>query len=373
MPTNYDQLSATTRAQIEQGVVQDNLFVEDGLQRLVRFYANEDIFQGGLSMQVPYLFDRATGGASTPGSTRQVNDKQLLAAMAFNPREYIEEVPLNEWELEVLNSGPDAAVSIYDTKMAAAVRSFNTDWNVDAYRHGQASATTVAQDRSIFVNGMDEFLNDGINPGWMGNIYTTVGGETRNAASYNVLNSIPLWMGDQAGGVGQVSYASLLDGYLQCVQSPDSGLANKGLFGLIGAREEVKQRFTQETDVRIGVTGFKVMDAYIHLDKLCPSTKYGAILPPNLSMTSSLTPADIAVPALTAAQVAVSHFPASTTCHVGEPFFWLRLKDWKFRHYFKGPIPSQEAPDLEVMFYREALNWYTPSPRDNKVMIGYGA
>ena len=112
MPTNYDQLSATTRAQIEQGVVQDNLFVEDGLQRLVRFYANEDIFQGGLSMQVPYLFDRATGGASTPGSTRQVNDKQLLAAMAFNPREYIEEVPLNEWELEVLNSGPDAAVSI---------------------------------------------------------------------------------------------------------------------------------------------------------------------------------------------------------------------------------------------------------------------
>ena len=31
MPT-YDQLSATTRADIQQGVVQDNLFVEDGLQ-----------------------------------------------------------------------------------------------------------------------------------------------------------------------------------------------------------------------------------------------------------------------------------------------------------------------------------------------------
>jgi hypothetical protein len=381
MPT-YDQLSATTRADIQQGVVQDNLFVEDGLQKVVRYYANEDVFTGGLLMQVPYMFDRPIGGASIPGSTRVVVDKPLLAAMAFTEREYIEEVPLNEWELDVINTGPNAAVSIYDAKMEAAVRAFNTDWNVDAYRHGQATATGVGQDLSIHVNGIDEFTNDGVNPGWMGNWYTTIGGETRNASAIgNVLNSVPLWGGDQAGGLGQVNYTILLRGYLQCVQAPDTGLCNKELFTLILAREEPKQRFAQETDARIGITGVKVLDAFIHVDKLAPSTKYGLQLPSQLYPSSSLGTTNFTTAALTAAQTAISNYPASTACSVGEPFFWLRLKDWKFRpssspkfrHYFKGPIPSQEAPDLEVMFYREALNWYTPSPRDNKQIVGLGA
>jgi hypothetical protein len=380
MPTLFDELSATTRAAIEQDVVQDNLFVEDGLQKVVRFYANERPYTGGLFNQIPFVYDRPTGGAATPGSTREVKDKQLLAAFAFGEREYIEEIPINEWKNKVINAGPNAAVDIYDTYMQLAVKAFNTDWNVDAYRHGQSSASTVAQDRSTAVNGMDEFLNDGVNPGWLGNTYPTIGGETRNGTVGIALNSIPLWCGDQAGAVGQVNYLALLRGYLQCIQKPDTGLCNRELFALIAAREEPKQRFAQETDVRIGVTGFKIMDAYIHLDNLAPSTKFGALLPTGL-IGASLVPSDISVGALTAAQTAISGFPASTTCKVGEPFFWLRLQDWvltpaadpAFRHYFKGPIPSQEAPDLEVMFYREGVNWFCPSPRDNKLMIGFGA
>jgi hypothetical protein len=173
----------------------------------------------------------------------------------------------------------------------------------------------------------------------------------------------------------------LLDGFLQCIQKPDTGLCNRELFRLIAGRQEPKQGFMQETDVRIGVTGFKIMDAYIHLDILCPSTKYGSLISGSVyGQESTIAPSDIAVAALTAAQTAISGFSASTTCKVGEPFFWLRLQDWvltpaadpAFRHHFKGPIPSQDAPDLEVMFYREALNWFTPSPRDNKLMIGFG-
>jgi hypothetical protein len=383
MPTLFDELSATTRAAIEQDVVQDNLFVEDGLQKVVRYYANEITFTGGLFMQEPFVYDRPTGGASVPGSTRTVKDKQLLAAFAFSPREYIEEIPINEWKNDVINTGPNAAVSIYDAYMELAVKAFNTDWNIDAYRHGQTSATLVQQDRTTAVNGMDEFLNDGVRPGWMGNVYTTIGGETRNGTVGNALNSIPLWAGDQSGAVGQVSYLALLRGYMNCFQPPDTGLCNRELFSLIAAREEPKQRFAQETDVRIGVTGFKIMDAYIHRDLFAPSTKWGGMLSSNL-YPSTLVPADIPVAALPTTTDTLGGWPTQTTaasgCKVGEPFFWLRLKDWKmrpaasakFRHYFKGPIPSQEAPDLEVMFYREALNWYTPSPRDNSQMVGFG-
>ena len=137
--TLFDELSATTRAAIEQDVVQDNLFVEDGLQKIVRFYANERPYTGGLFNQIPFVYDRPTGGASVPGGTREVRDKQLLAALSFGEREYIEEIPINEWKNKVINAGPNAAVDIYDTYMQLAVKAFNTDWNVGAYRHGQAS------------------------------------------------------------------------------------------------------------------------------------------------------------------------------------------------------------------------------------------
>ena len=376
----FDQLSATTLAEMERNVVYDNFFVEGAWQQVMRHYAKNDPFSGGLFMQIPFMYDRVNGGAYPPGSNVEVVQKQILAAMGFPPRAYKEDIAINKFQVDVINSGPAAAVDIYDAYMENAVQACSTDINIDFYNHGQAAASTIAQDRSIYINGADEALNDGVNPGWMGNVYANYGGQARNGAVGNVLNATPIWAGDQAGGVGQLNPGTIVGAYLNCVQPPDTGLCNKAAFQYLWQREEAKQRFTQESDPRIGAVGFKFLNAFIHVDKLAPSTKFGALLPTGLSQTTSLSPAAFTTPALTAAQYAISNYPASTSCKPGEPFFWFRLQDWKirassapeFNRTFTPEIRSQNNPDLIVRWFKAALNVYTESPRDNSQIVGFG-
>jgi hypothetical protein len=376
----FDQLSATTLADMRRDVVQDNFFVEGAWQRLTRFYASEDPFFGGTWMQEPFMMNRVNGGAYPPGSDVTVEQVQILAATAFTPRAYKEDVPINMWQTEVLNNGPAAAVSTYDTYMTNAVIAGSTDANIDAYQHGQPSSTTVSQNRSIFTNGIDEATNNGLDPGFLGNVYSTYGGQTRNGVVGNTLNGGTTWAGDSQGNTGAVSYSLLYGAYLNCVQDPDSGLCNKAAFQYIANRNEPKQRFAQEEkDVRIGMVGFRILNAIIHVDKLAPSTKFGNLLPSGLSQTTSPVLNTFTSPS--SGLTSVGGWPTSKVCSPGEPFFWLRMQDWKLRparspeynHNFTPPIRTQTNPDLIVMWYKFAFTYYTPSPRDNWQVVGIGS
>jgi hypothetical protein len=376
----FDQLSASTLAEMRASAVQDNFFVDGAYQRLMRYYALSDPFSGGTWMQEPFQYNRVNGGAYQPGSDVQVKQNQILGAMLFTPRAYKEDVPINLWITEVMNTGPAAAVSTYDAYMENAVQALSTDFNIDAYQHGQPAGTNISQNRVIYINGFDEALNDGVTPGWLGNLYTTYGGQLRNGVVGNTLNSVPIWAGDQNGGTGAVSYGLLWGAYLNCVQPPDTGLCNKACFQYIGQRQEPKQRWAvEDADVRIGLTGFKIMEAYIHVDKLAPSTKFGQLLPSGLSQTTPLTVSTFTSPASGANSI--SNYPVSKTINPGEPFFWLRLQDWKWRpaqspeynHNFTPPIRTQTNPDLIVMFYKAGATQYTPSPRDNCQIVGIGS
>lgn len=382
----FDQISASTLADMKKDVVQDNFFVEGAWQRLTRYYHAEDPFFGGTWMQEPFIFNRVNGGAYPPGANVEVQQNNIIGAMQFTPRAYKEDVSINMWQSEVINAGPAAAVSTYDAYMTNAVQACSTDLNIDAYQHGQSLS---GSNRSIFMNGIDEALCDGTNPGYLGNVYTTYGGQVRNGVVGNTLNSTPIWAGDSNGGTGPVSYSLLFGSYLNCVQDPDAGLCNKACFQYIANRQEPKQRaamegqMSSEVDTRIGLTGFRIMNAIIHVDKLAPSTKFGQLLPSGLSQTTPLTLNTFTSPAYGSGTTgnAISGFPASKTCNPGEPFFWLRLQDWKLRparspeynHNFTPPIRSQNNPDLIVMFYKVGVNYYTPSPRDNGQIVGIGS
>ncbi len=378
----FDQISASTLADLREDVVWDNFFVDTAIQRMFRAGGALDDYLGGTIMQEPFVYDRVIGGAIPPGSDVNVIQKQILAATAFTPREYVEQVPLNLFQTNVVNGGPAAKVKLVDLYMSNAVQSCATDLEIDFWRHGQASGTGVADNRSYFINGASEATNDGYNPSWDGNYFPYYGGQIRNANVGNVLNSTPVWAGTTSGATGQVSFKLLLEGYLNCVQPPDTGVCNKALFAYLLEREEVKQRFGVETNARIGMTGIKVMDAYIHVDKLCPSTKYGTILPSGLSMTTSIKPAAFTATVGANPYSGISNFNVgnSVTYQPGEVFFWFRIKGWKLRpsndpeynHNFTPPIRSQNNPDLVVMFYKVALNMYTPQPRDNWQCFGIG-
>jgi hypothetical protein len=378
----FDQISSSTLADLRQDVVWDNFFVETSIQRQFRSSGALDEFLGGTMMQEPFMYDRVDGGAIAPGSDVNIIQKTLLAATGFIPKEYVEIVPLNLFNTQVVNAGPAGKVKLVDLYMTNAVQACSTDLEIDFWRHGQSTAFGANDDRAIFINGAAEACSDGLNPSWDGNTFTYYGGQVRNGAIGNVLNSIPVWAGTQAGTTGQVSFKLLLEGYLNCVQPPDMGVCNKALFAYLLEREETKQRFAQETNPRIGMTGIRVMDAYIHVDKLAPSTKYGTILPSGLSQTTSIKPTPFLATVAANANSAISNFNVgnAVTYNPGEVFFWFRVKGWKVRpsadpeynHNFTPPIRSQNNPDLVVMFYKVAMNMYTPSPRDNWQCFGIG-
>lgn len=376
----FDQIAATTLAELADDVLYDNFFVDTAWQRKFRVSGALEEFLGGTLMQFPFQYNRVNGGAIAPGSDIAVTQTQILAAAGFQPKEYIEQVPLNLFRTNVIQgSGPAVKVKETDAYMTNAVQALNTDLAIDFYRHGQSIA---GSNRAIFVNGLSEALNDGINPSWDGNTFTTYGGQLRNGAVGNVLNSIPTWCGAATGGTGQITYKVLVEAYLNCVQRPDIGLCNKALYAYLLERQEPKQRFETQQDISIGMSGLKLLDAMIFEDKLAPSTKYGTILPSGLSQTTSIKPATFTLANLSAAQTAISNFPTGggQTINPGEPFFWLRAKGWKIRpsadpeyaFNFTPPIRSQTNADLVVMFLKAAINFYTTSPRDNWQILGAG-
>jgi hypothetical protein len=372
----FDQISASTLADMAQDIVYDEFFVEGSLQRKLRASGALEEYLGGTIMQEPFQYNRVAGGAIAPGSDVTVIQRQILAATAFTPKLYVEQVPMNLWQTNVINTGPAARVKLADLYMSNAVQALNTDLGIDFYRHGQAAPSGVGDNRNVFINGAAEAMNDGITSSWDGNYFPYYGGQQRNGAIGNVLNSIPIWFGDQLGNTGQISYKSIVEMYLNCVQAPGIAVCNKALYSYLLERQEPKQNFAQEKDVSIGMTGLKFMDCYIHVDKLCPSTKYGQILPSGLSQTTAIQPATFTS---SPAPSSISNLPAGVTINPGEIIFFFRTEGWKIRpttdeeynFNFTPPIRTQTNSDLIVMFLKAGINFYTPSPRDN--VHGYGA
>ena len=375
---SYDQISATTVAEIKDDVVYDCFFVDTAFQRKLRLSGALDEFAGGTVMQTPFFYNRVNGGAIAPGSDVNISQQNIIAATAFVPKEYVEQVPLNLWQTNVLNNGAQAKVKIVDAYMQNAVQALNTDLAIDFYRHGQPQSTGVGQNRSVFINGLSEAINDGQTNSWDGNVFTTYGGQTRNGAISNTLNATPVWVGTTVGSTGPVTYKALTESYWNCTQEPDIGVCNKAVFAYIQERLQVEQRFRLEQDVTIGFTGLKMNNAYIFMDKLCPSTKYGQLVPPGLSQTTAVAP----VPFTSSANPSnISNLPANTTIQPGEVFFWVRAAGWKVRptvdeeynFNFTPPVRSQNNPDLIVMFLKCGINFYSTSPRDNAQLYGIGA
>jgi hypothetical protein len=379
----FDQLSATTLADLREDVLYDEFFVDSAWMRKMRTSGSLDEFLGGTLMQIPFQYDRVVGGAIAPGSDVTIMQKQIIGAMGFQPKEYYCQIPLNLFRTNVLqHGGPAVKIKEIDAYFSNAVQAMNTDIGVDFYHHGQSVS---GSNRILNINGLSEALNDGVNPSYDGLVFTTYGGNLRNGVVNNTLNSVPIWVGDQAGNTGQISYKAMCESYLNAVQRPDIGVCNKALYAYLLERQEPKQRADVEVqDVRIGMSGLKLLDATIFEDKLCPSTKYGTLLPPNLSATSiaplGATTTTFTTPTLSATQRSISNYPSATACKPGEPFFWLRMKGWKLRpsadpeynFNFTPPIRSNTNPDLVTVFLKAALNVICTSPRDNVQIVGAG-
>lgn len=373
----FSEIPASTLNEIKDGIVFDNFFVDTPLQRYFRAEGAVDPFFGGAAMQVPFQFARLSGGAIAPGQDVVVNRKQILDANLFVPKLYTAYAALEEFQLKVLNAGPEAKVDLYELYVETMTKGLNTDTEVDWYRHGQANGTGVTDNRILNMNGMSEALNDGVTNSWDGNWFPTYGGQARNGAIGNALNSIPQWLGDANGNTGPISYEVMLQTYLLAIERPTMGLTSRQGYSFIAAMMQRQQRYQVDVDTNIEMRGIRFEEAIIFNDLLVPSAVEPALLPTGLSQSTTQTGTFTSV----TTPAAASHLPGNKTITVGELLLWLHIPSWKYRPAadpdfmfgVRGPIPSPTNPTLDTLFMNLSLNSYSPVPRNSIQCYGMGS
>jgi hypothetical protein len=377
----FSEIPASTLNEIKDGIVFDNFFVDTPLQRYFRAEGALDPFYGGAAMQVPFQFARLSGGAIAPGQDVSVTRKQILDAALFIPKLYTAFVALEEFQLKVLNAGPEAKVDLYELYIETLTKGLNTDVEIDWYLHGQAASTTsnqtIAADRTLNMNGMAEALNDGVTNSWNGDTFVNYGAQVRNGVVGNALNSIPQWLGDSNGNAGPISYEVMLQTYLMAIERPTMGLTSRQGYTYIAACLQRQQRYTVDVDTNIEMRGIRFEEAIIFNDLLTPSAVSPTILPTGLSQSSSTTSTFTS----NASPATASKLPGSKTITVAELLLWLHIPSWRYRPAadpdflfgVRGPIPSPTNPTLDTLFMNLALNSYSPVPRNSILCYGMGS
>ena len=365
---NVDELSATTKYEIYPEVVTDNFFLATPELAYFRDHCLVP-FSGGTFMQAVFRYAPLIGGFYAPGSSFNITKRTTLAALQFSPKYGYVSIPEYLEEISVQNKGKEAVVSILDADMQNGVDTANAITAIGFANNGQGT-------RSLAPNGWVEAINDGVTPGWDGQVYTSYGGQARNGAVGSTLNSVPVWCGTATGATGVIQYSTLEEGYQDASigkKEPNLGVGNKAVIAYIKEKMVVQQRFQQERDPVWGVMGFRLNNAMVLKSDYFPSLKYGVndpILGNYLTGTVDTTGKSPA---------AASNFPANTVCTIGEVFNFYNSFDWLcrisdsevFGYGFSGFVPAQNNTRV-VGQVKWMQNWECLSPRTQKTFLGIG-
>ena len=367
MDPNIAELNAVTLYEIYPRTVEDEFFLATPFLAYLRDHCLVP-FTGGSFMQSAVRYASLIGGFYAPGAAFNLAKRQTITALTFDTRYCYVAIPEYQEQIQVENVGANAVASLLEADMQNGVDTINAITAVAVAQSGQGS-------RSLAINGWAEALNNGVDPSWDGNIYTTYGNVTRNAAVGSTLNSVPQWCGDQAGNPGPIQYSQLEEGYQDASigqKEPNLGTGNKAVIAYIKEKMVVQQRFQQEKDPVWGVTGFRFNNAMVMKDDYFPSLRYGK----NDPVLGNYLTGSFTSPASPSAQ---SGLPASTSCTVGEVFCWFNTFDYLFRvsdsdqygYGFSGFIPTQDNSRV-VGTIRAMVNLQCLSPRTSKQFYGIG-
>ena len=394
-PTYGGDLQSSTLDDLVLDAAYDNFFVDTPKQAWLRAIGAVDPFDGGVMMRVPTIFNRPMGGANSPGTTVSIVHRQQLANLAFNERLYSSYDNLETFSLYVQNRGEAKRVDLIDIYAETAIRGLNTDVEVDSFHHGQSPvAGFITDDGSERVNGDDEAMNNGLDPGWYGNVYQQYGNQARNGSQTNTLNSTPYWYGNTDGSCSAVSVERMTQ-HVMRVKKYNSeaegciGITSWEGLGYIESMFQRQQRFTEwkagKLETVPGFEGISFMGVMIYGDTLAPGRAWSYSLPPDISQTSNATdtagtrtdlngPYSFTSPGTV---TAFSGIPASTQISVGEPLFIYSGRTIKYRpttvpEFFFGVRRNQvyNSNTLDAYIVNLALNMYYEGPRES--CLGYG-
>lgn len=396
MPTPFaplfPEVPATTLNELIDGLIWQNSYIATPFMRYMRASGAYDPFGGGAAMQMPQLYQGAQGGAIFPGQDVTVNRVQMITAGLFQPKLYEKHILVEEFSLEVLNTGAEAKVSILEAYLNQMQEGIDFQLEGDMFRHGQAAGNGVSDDRLASINGISEAINDGVTPSWDGNVFPTYSSQTRNGAIQASMNSTPVWLGDASGNPAPPNYQELLKSYKQAIGRPTLGVTSWIGYTAIASAFQRQQRYETRDDQNINWSGIKFEDSTIFDDDIVPSSNPkqsianlfqtpdgtapapGAIQTGQFTLTQAMlgNQGTSQLPNLGNTSNATPLLPGGLNqIVVGEPLFWLDVDSWKYRpantgtfnYYMMDPIRYPQNPTLYTQFLRHALNFYTPTPR----------
>ena len=389
-PTYGNDLQASTLDDFVLGVAFDNFFVDDPKLEWMRTIGAVNPFSGGVMKRYATIMNRPMGGAAAAGTTQTIVHRQQVANTAFNIRLYSTWDMLETFGLDVQNKGPAAQIDLEEVYAENHIRAINTDIGTDSFRHGQAPvAGYITDDGSERINGDDEAMNNGFDPGWYGNVYTQYGNQARNGAVTNTLNSTPMWYGNNDGTCGSFSVEKLIL-HVRSVKryGGDKFIGISSIEG-ISYMASALQRQQRLVDWKVedtvpDFTGIGFMGCMFYESALAPGRAWAATLPPDISVTNNATdtagtstagqPYSFTSPSTC---TSYSTIPVSTQISVGEPLFVYAgssIDYWPTDNekFFFGVRRNEvyNSNTLDAYIVNLALGMSYSMPRKNR--LGYG-
>ena len=260
MALTYDDISASTNHFIVPGLV-DEVYKASPLFVRLRTQ-NAEKFEGGTVIQHPIMYAKLKGGAFARGGTFDTSYVQTDTALQVNVKFYYVNITLYGPD-NVLARGPEAAMSLVETKMVNAAGRMAELLATDTFLDGQGTGSQI-----INLDGFDAAIDDGTN-------FATYGGVTRTDIATGANAGINSFFNNVGGAMAlsqlQTAFGSAWFGS----EHPDLLITTQAIWDIIWNKLQPQQRFNEES-ADVAKIGFKAMrwnGSQITVDQYCPTGK----------------------------------------------------------------------------------------------------
>lgn len=417
MPSDplYNYRDSASRELVTLGLIYDCFGTNFPLLATLRQAGVTDTIFQGTGVLRPFIYDYAYGSSTVPGATITPSRKQMATDAKFDIRFYQSNLPIEETEYKLFNApGETQIFSQEDLDTYALTKKLELMVEMDAYRHGQPSAgnqggTSGVQDNRVTAsNGLDEGLNNGVDPSPFGNIYTLYGSISRNGVTGQAYTSTPFWCGNVQGAAQSITFPILQGALAQlAVIGAKARVGFSGPFGwgamavMFRTSSWIKQgEVTEGTDF-----GWRSVDfggIKIHEDPVAPSSvayKYlpgmntaafgsssMAVYADGVGSNTKLTPFTSPTYVINGVAQAVgtlsptgSNIPSGTPINPGEALYlidpeameMLPPKPGSGWNFDSRIVPLPDNVSINNRFMKLATNIFTPNPPHGIIIFGF--
>jgi hypothetical protein len=263
MALTYDDLTGKTNRFIVPSLVDSVYKVSPVLTRLRT--RNRMKFEGGRSILQPLMYARLKGGAFARGQAFDVTYVQTDTSLELLIKQYYVNATLYGTD-HILNRGPEAAMSLIESKMANAAGRMAELLATDMYLDGQGTNSSI-----IALDGFQASIDDGTN-------FATYGGITRSDLATGANVGIDSYYLNVAGNM---ALSTLQTAYGACwfgPERPDLLCTDQGTWNVVWNKLQPQQRFNEEsTDVaKAGFQSLRFNGSSLTVDQYIPAqTIYG--------------------------------------------------------------------------------------------------